>query len=149
MDNKKLALRKRIGRSAGHVEDMDDIEAKKREDFPQGVGCKARGGGVKGKKYDKLIAQLQKNHPNLSSAEAERYVLELRNSNNGKLSGMGFKDIIKRIGIVIERDRGMSGGGSAEDEKCLDKRRDSIQRSLFKLKEMVSWRTAATLIVQI
>ena len=119
----------------GIVEDM--------EDFPQEIECKAKGGGVKSIQYDRLVAQMQRNRPSLSSDETERYILEL--------SGMGFNDMVERIGIDIERDRGeeelfhdcQEEVGSAEDEKCLDKGKGWIQRSLFKLKEMISWRATA------
>ena len=47
--------------------------------------------------YDRLVAQMQRNCPSLSSDETDRYILEL--------SGMGFDDIVERIGIDIERDR--------------------------------------------
>jgi len=68
--------------------------------------------------YDKLIAQIQKEHPNLSSVDAQTYVLELRKSNNGKLSGMNVQDIMKKVDNFIKRDRGMSGGGSDDDDNC-------------------------------
>ena len=86
--------------------------------------------------YDRM----KKNHPSLSSDETERYILEL--------SGMSFDDIVERIGIDIERDREeeelfhdcQEEIGGAEDEKRLDRGKGWIQRSLFKLKERISWR---------
>jgi len=67
--------------------------------------------------YDKLIAQLQKDHPNLSSADAQGYIMELRKSNNGKLSGMSIQDIMKKVGTFIERDSANSAG-ACENESC-------------------------------
>ena len=48
----------------------------------------------------------QKEYPDLSKADAQTYILELRGQNpTGKLSGMSIQDIIKKVGTFIERDR--------------------------------------------
>jgi len=70
------------------------------------------------KRFNNLIAQLNEYHPSLSLADAHSYVMELRKSNNGKLSGMSIQDIIKKVASFIERDRGVSCGVSARDENC-------------------------------
>ena len=57
-----------------------------------------------GKKYDKIISFLQKNHPNLSQSQALDYVMKLRKSNNGKLTGMSFQDILDGVAKFIHSD---------------------------------------------
>ena len=52
------------------------------------------------------MIRTQKEHPDLSKADAQTYILELRGQNPaGKLSGMSIQDIIKKVGTFIERDR--------------------------------------------
>merc|ERR1719319_1743291 len=71
-----------------------------------------------GKRYDNLIAQLKGYHPNLSLADAHSYLMELRQSNNGKLSGMSIQDIKEKVASLLKRDRGMACGASTEDKNC-------------------------------
>jgi len=65
-----------------------------------------------------FVGLFQKDHPNISSADAQSYVMELRKSNHGKLSGMNVQDIMKKVDSFIKRDRGMSPCGSNEDDNC-------------------------------
>jgi len=58
-----------------------------------------------GKKYDKLIGLLQKNHQDLSPSQALDYVMKLRKANNGKLTGMSIQDILDRVAAFIQEDQ--------------------------------------------
>jgi len=61
--------------------------------------------GPKNKSYQKLLTQLQGRYPDLSQTDAERYIRLLRESNNGKLSGMSIQSIFDRVGAFIRTDR--------------------------------------------
>ena len=63
-----------------------------------------------GDQYDSLVAQLQINHPSLNQEQARWYVREVRQSNNGKLSGMKRKDIFNKVASFVQRDTGSVDG---------------------------------------
>jgi len=65
-----------------------------------------------GKQYDNLVAQLQKDHPSLGQDRARAYVMELRQFNGGKLSGMKRQDILNKVASFIKRDMGSVDGAS-------------------------------------
>lgn len=62
-------------------------------------------GSKSGRQYDDLVSRVQKDHPNLSQGQARNYVMEVRESNNGKLSGMVRQDILNKVASFIQRDR--------------------------------------------
>jgi len=74
--------------------------------------------GPRNKSYQKLLAQLQSRYTDLSTPDAERYIHMLRESNNGKLSGMSIQSIHERVGNYMRTDRENRRADYDTDNNC-------------------------------
>jgi len=74
--------------------------------------------GPRNKSYQKLLTQLQGRYTDLSQPDAERYIHMLRESNNGKLSGMSIQSIFDRVGAFMRTDRERRRVENDSDNNC-------------------------------
>jgi len=74
--------------------------------------------GPRNKSYQKLLTQLQGRYTDLSQPDAERYIHLLRESNNGKLSGMSIQSIFDRVGAFMRTDRERRRVENDTDNNC-------------------------------
>merc|ERR1712179_56514 len=86
--------------------------------------------GPRNKSYQKLLTQLQGRYTDLSQPDAERYIHRLRESNNGKLSGMSIQSIFDRVEAFMRTDWRVESDTDINRSICLEDMHDRDSRSL-------------------
>jgi len=86
--------------------------------------------GPRNKSYQRLLTQLQGRYTDLSQPDAERYIHRLRESNNGKLSGMSIQSIFDRVGAFMRTDWRVESDTDNNCSICLEEMHDRDSRRL-------------------